>query len=144
MLIGKYFHNVDKKGRVFIPSKLKDDLGEDFIIAYALDDKPALFAYSMSEWDKLCERIDEYDPISQLTVDRTFYSDASEVALDSQGRVCIPASLREAAGLLESSEIIIIGARNHVEIWTVENWNAEQSKNPKAELISILKSKREK
>lgn len=120
MFIGEYNHNIDTKGRIIIPSKVRDQLGENFIITRGLDN--CLFVYTLSEWEKLVEKISKL-PLNRSEarqVSRFFLSAALECELDSQGRVNISSALIEYAGL--DKECTIIGVSNRLEIWNKEKW----------------------
>lgn len=122
MFMGEYQHNIDTKGRLIVPSKLREDLGDNFIVTRGLDG--CLFGYPKSEWEKLEEKLEEI-PLTKKdarTFVRFFYSAATECEVDKQGRVNIPASLRNHAKLEKSC--IIIGVSNRIEIWDETNWQA--------------------
>ena len=107
MFIGEYEHNVDAKGRVIMPSKLREDIGDKFIITKGLDG--CLFAYSQTEWTNFEEKLKAL-PLAQKNARnfvRFFLSGAVECEIDKQGRFLIPANLREHATL--DKEIVIIG-----------------------------------
>lgn len=121
MLIGEYRHTLDTKGRVIIPSKFRDELKDNFIITKGLDN--CLFIYPQSEWIKIENKLKEL-PLTNRDVRsfvRTFYSGAIDESLDKQGRVVIPQSLREHAGI--EKDVVIIGVSTRVEIWSTENWD---------------------
>lgn len=121
MLIGEYSHSVDDKGRINIPSKFRNDLGENFIITKGLDN--CLFVYPFAEWKVLEERIKEL-PLSQSRdLQRFFFSGACEAEIDKQGRVVIPLNLREYAGI--SRDVVISGASFRAEIWNKENYEKQ-------------------
>lgn len=122
MFMGEYQHNIDTKGRLIVPSKLREDLGDNFIVTRGLDG--CLFGYPKSEWEKLEEKLEEI-PLTKKdarTFVRFFYSAATECEVDKQGRINIPASLRNHAKLEKSC--IIIGVSNRIEIWDETNWQA--------------------
>ena len=118
MLIGEYYHNIDAKGRVSIPSKFRDDLGGSFVLSRGLDN--CLYAYSASEWNNFKDELLAMHGQSAQKIRRFFFSGATECEIDSQGRVLIPPSFREYAGLLK--EVVIVGVSNRAEIWKKENW----------------------
>ncbi|MBQ2932154.1 MAG: division/cell wall cluster transcriptional repressor MraZ [Clostridia bacterium] len=118
MLIGEYYHNLDTKGRVSIPSKFRDDLGGTFVLSKGLDD--CLYAYSVMEWEGFQRDLLELRGKDAQKVRRFFFSGASECEIDSQGRVVIPPVFREYAGL--KKELVIIGNSNRAEIWDKEKW----------------------
>jgi len=121
MFIGEYQHTLDNKGRVTMPSKFRDDLGEKFVITKGLDS--CLFVYPMSEWKTIQEKLKTL-PLTNRDARafvRFFFSGASESSLDKQGRVLIPANLREHSRL--EKEAVIIGVATRLEIWSKDSWN---------------------
>lgn len=122
MLIGEFQHNIDAKGRVIVPAKLRDELGEKFIVTRGMDG--CLFGYPLSEWAILEEKLKEM-PLAKKdarTFVRFFYSAATECEVDKQGRINIPATLRTHAKLEKGC--VIIGVSNRIEIWDEERWTA--------------------
>ena len=125
MFIGEYEHNVDVKGRVIMPAKLREDIGDKFIITKGLDG--CLFAYSQSEWANFEEKLKSL-PLAQKNARnfvRFFLSGAVECEIDKQGRFLIPSNLREHASL--DKEIVIIGVGTRLEIWNRELWTTYSS-----------------
>lgn len=120
MLFGEFQHNIDQKGRVIIPSRFRDDFGEQFIITKGLDN--CLCAYSMDEWRILENKIRELPSTKARDLQRFFFSSAFEAIADKQGRVVIPPNLRSYAKL--EKDIVIIGASNRAEIWNKSAWDA--------------------
>ncbi|MFI3326087.1 MAG: division/cell wall cluster transcriptional repressor MraZ [Clostridia bacterium] len=118
MLYGEYQHNMDLKGRVTVPSKFRDDLGDKFFVCKGLDD--CLFLLSESKWQEMVEKVAAM-PVSQTrNIQRYFFSGASDIEPDKQGRILIPQTLREYAGL--SKEITVIGTGTRAEIWDTAKW----------------------
>lgn len=120
MLLGEYTHTLDLKGRIIIPSKFREDLGESFIVTKGLDG--CLFAYSKGEWEKFELKLKTLPMTNVATRNfiRFFFSGATECELDKQGRITLPQNLREYASL--TKDICIIGVSSRVEIWNKENW----------------------
>ncbi len=121
MLMGEYQHSIDAKGRIIVPSKLREQLGEKFVVTRGLDG--CLFGYPLSEWAKLEGKLDEM-PLSKKdarTFVRFFYSAATECEIDKQGRINIPNTLKNHADLTKNC--VIIGVSNRIEIWDEERWN---------------------
>ena len=125
LFIGEYEHSVDAKGRVIMPVKLREDIGEKFIITKGLDG--CLFAYSITEWTNFEEKLKTLPLTNKNARDfvRFFLSGAVECEIDKQGRFLIPGNLREYA-ILEK-EIIIIGVGTRIEIWNKEEWKKYSS-----------------
>ena len=125
MFIGEYEHSVDAKGRVIMPVKLREDIGEKFIVTKGLDG--CLFAYSISEWTNFEEKLKTLPLTNKNARDfvRFFLSGAVECEIDKQGRFLIPGNLRTYAML--EKEIIIIGVGTRIEIWNKEEWKKYSS-----------------
>lgn len=120
MFIGEYRHNIDNKGRLIIPSKLRDELGEQFILTRGLD--RCLFGYPMSEWSNLEAKLNEMSLAKKdaRTFLRFFYSSATDCELDKQGRINIPSTLRSYADL--EKWCTVVGVSNRIEIWDETRW----------------------
>ena len=136
MLYGGYDHNVDKKGRVFIPAKFRDDLGETFIICRGISGKRCLCVYPFSEWEKLVAKISELPSSQASGIKRFIFDGAFNVEFDAQGRILIPSSLREYAQLDTTAHII--GVDTNLEIWNNELWAAENSEYTPESIASIV------
>lgn len=124
MLIGEYEHSLDTKGRIIMPAKLRDDIGECFIITKGLDG--CLFIFSQKEWLNFETKLKEL-PLSDKNARnfvRFFLSGATECELDKQGRFLIPSNLRDAAEL--EKETIIIGVGTRIEIWDKGKWEKSE------------------
>ncbi|MBQ5764656.1 MAG: division/cell wall cluster transcriptional repressor MraZ [Clostridia bacterium] len=124
MFFGEYQHNVDKKGRAFIPSKFREELGESFMICRSIDSRPCLRVYSAEQWAVLDEKLRAL-PARAGDFKRKIYSSATSLECDSQGRILIPVKLREFAGL--GGEASFIGMSDFFEVWNPDNWNNEDS-----------------
>lgn len=136
MLFGGYRHTIDKKGRVFIPSKLKEGLGDNFIICRGIYGQRCLCVYSTDEWEKLVARIDTLPSSKAGTVKRFLYEGAFSVEYDTQGRILIPPQLREYAKLESSAHII--GMSTNIEIWSADIWDEEKQKYTPESVASIM------
>lgn len=134
--MGEYQHSVDAKGRLIIPSKFREELGSTFVITRGLDN--CLFGYPMDEWRKLEEKLKQL-PMTKKDARafaRFFFSGATEVEIDKQGRINIPTPLSTYAKL--EKECIVLGVSSKIEIWAKEAWEsyfneAEESFNDIAE-----------
>ena len=135
MLYGGYQHSVDKKGRVFIPSKFREELGEGFIVCRGIYGKRCLCVYSADQWDKLVEKIGTLPSTKASAVKRFLYDGAFNVEFDSQGRILIPAALREYAQL--ENEAHIIGMDTNLEIWSNALW-AEENDTYNPESVAAI------
>lgn len=122
MFMGEYNHTVDAKGRLIIPSKFRESLGETFVVTKGMDG--CLFVYDNQEW-KLFEEKLKTLPLTNKEARkfvRFFLAGAAEVEVDKQGRILLPLGLREYAGL--EKDVVLIGVGGRVEIWSRERYEA--------------------
>ncbi|ERK30828.1 MULTISPECIES: division/cell wall cluster transcriptional repressor MraZ [Clostridium] len=127
MFIGEYNHGLDAKNRMIIPSKLREELGNKFILTKGLDG--CLYAYPLNEWKILEEKLKSL-PLTNKDARafvRFFFSGATEIELDKQGRGLIPQNLLEYAKI--EKEIVSIGVLTRVEIWSKDKWNEYNDEN---------------
>ena len=125
MFIGEYEHSVDTKGRLIMPAKLREEIGDKFVVTKGLDG--CLFAYSQTEWTAFEEKLKSL-PISNKNArdfTRFFLSGAIECEIDKQGRFLITSNLREFAGL--EKDVVIIGVNTRIEIWSKDKWKRYSS-----------------
>lgn len=125
MLIGEYEHSLDAKGRVIMPAKLREDMGEKFILTKGLDG--CLFGFSQNEWANFEEKLKTLPLTNKNARDfvRFFLSGATECEMDKQGRFLVASNLREYAGM--DKEIVVIGVGNRIEMWNKEKWTIHNS-----------------
>ena len=125
MLIGEYEHSVDAKGRPIMPTKLREDIGENFIVTKGLDG--SLFGFSQNEWNNFQEKLKSLPLTNKNARDfvRLFLSGAIECELDKQGRFLLTGNLREYAHL--EKEVAIIGVGTRIEIWNKDKWKEYNS-----------------
>ena len=116
-MTGQYAHNIDAKGRLFIPAKLREELGTTFHVAIGQDH--CLSVYSEESWAAFEERLKTMS-YSQIKAPRIVFANAAECEPDAQGRILIPAALRSYADL--KKEVVVIGSFDRVEIWNAERW----------------------
>lgn len=122
MLLGEFQHNIDAKGRIIIPAKFRQDLGNKFVITRGMDG--CLFGYPMSEWKKVEDKIDSLS-VNKRDVrafTRFFFSAAVECEFDKQGRVNIPSILRNFAKI--EKKCVVVGVSNRIEVWSEPAWHA--------------------
>ena len=121
MFMGEYHHNIDDKNRLIIPSKFRDELGEEFIITRGID--ACLFVYSKSSWQKIVDKLETlpFTKKDARNFNRFFLSGATAVELDKQGRASISQTLTNYAAL--DKECVVIGVGDRLEIWAKENWD---------------------
>jgi len=120
---GRYEHAIDDKGRLSIPARFREILAkhrQDGFILTTFDS--CLVAYPLQEWHRLEEKIRPQSSFQREVLDflRLFYSNATEVTLDNQGRILIPPELRRQAAL--QRDVVIVGVLNRIEIWDKERW----------------------
>lgn len=120
MFMGEYNHTVDPKGRLIVPSKFREQLGNEFVVTKGLDG--CLFVYPNEEWQNIEEK---FRNISMTSKDarkfsRFFFAGAASCELDKQGRILLPSVLREYADL--EKEVVLVGVLSRVEIWSKERW----------------------
>jgi len=133
-LFGKYKHALDAKGRLFVPSKLKEELGEAFYVTLGLDH--CLSVYTQTGWDGILEKYNAL-PISQQRKMRFLFANACRCEPDKQGRFLLPVELREYAGLKQ--DVTFIGQGGHAEIWDSEKYDAlEQEQLTPENLLGIM------
>ncbi len=119
MLMGTFAHNMDIKGRMNFPTKLRELLGDEFIITKGLDG--CLFVYSKEGFEELAEKIRKVPLSKGRELQRFFMAGACEVEADKQGRILIPQQLRDYANL--DKDVVVIGASTRAEIWDKEKWD---------------------
>ena len=119
MLIGTYNQSMDPKGRLSFPSKLREALGERFIVTKGIDG--CLFVYSIETFEKKAEKIRSLPMAKARTLQRSFMAWACEAEPDKQGRILIPQALRQAAQL--DKEIVVAGVCDRCEIWDKQKWD---------------------
>lgn len=118
--MGEFQHGVDTKGRLFIPAKLREGLGERFVVTKGLEN--CLFVFPPAEWESFGAKLKELPMASGAAraFTRLLFSGATEVEPDAQGRILLPSTLREYAGL--EKEAVIVGVSSRVEIWSQPRW----------------------
>lgn len=137
MLIGEYHHNIDEKGRIILPAKLRYDLGEEFFVTRGLE--KCLFVYPKTEWDKITDQLKTlpFTKKDARSFARFFLSGATATVFDKQGRINITSPLVSYAEL--KKECIIIGVGERLEIWDKEEWNNFYNTN-KEEMSNIAEN----
>ena len=118
-MTGQYAHNIDAKGRLFIPARLREELGQTFHVTIGLDH--CLSIYSDENWNVLVEKIHEM-PYNKARGLRVLSANAVDCEPDAQGRILIPANLRTFAEL--QKDVTVIGQLDHAEIWNSDKWRA--------------------
>lgn len=137
MLNGTFYQSMDVKGRMSFPTKLREIVGESFVITKGLSG--CLFVYSLEDFEKLAQKLSDMPMSKALTVQRFFMASSTTVEADKQGRVLVPQSLREYAGL--EKEIVVAGVSDRAEIWDKAKWdefNAQISEESVMEALEGL------
>lgn len=120
MFMGEYNHTIDAKGRLIVPSKFREQLGSEFVVTKGLDG--CLFVYSNEEWQRI-ETTFREKPLTSKDARkflRFFFAGAATCEVDKQGRILLPANLREYAGI--DKDVVSVGVLSRVEIWSKERW----------------------
>ncbi|MFW6074546.1 MAG: division/cell wall cluster transcriptional repressor MraZ [Chloroflexota bacterium] len=124
MFLGRFDHNLDAKGRLALPARYRDRLADGVVVTRGFD--PCLLIYPMDAWMPLAERVSQLsisDPdVRQLR--RMLFAEATDLQLDRQGRILLPAGLRDYAGL--DREAVVVGMHTFIEIWSPEQWGSER------------------
>ena len=118
-MTGEYQHTLDSKGRLSIPARLREDLGNVFYVTLSMD--KCLSAYSSESWDAFTEKVNEMPYVKQRKM-RPLFAYAAKCEVDAQGRILIPQNLRDYAGLTKN--VAVVGCNNHAEFWDSDSWNA--------------------
>ncbi len=131
---GKHIHGVDAKGRIIVPVKFREKLGERFIVTLGAD--CCLSLYPLDEWDKLLDKMDQNLPgTDEGRYLLTYLSgNAEEVEMDKQGRVLIPQELRDEVGI--TKDIISVGTLEKVKVFSMEAWEEYNKKQMSREDIA--------
>lgn len=125
MFMGEYNHTIDAKGRLIIPSKFRETLGDEFVVTKGLDG--CLFVYDNNEWSAFEEKLKSL-PLTNKDARqfvRFFLAGATLAEVDKQGRILVPANLRQFAGL--EKEVVLVGVASRVEIWSKAKWEETAS-----------------
>ena len=120
MFMGEYSHSIDEKGRLIIPSRFREELGSSFILTRGMDG--CLCVYPQGEWQVLEDKLKSL-PLTNKNarqITRFLVSGAAACELDKQGRILVPAALREYAGL--DKEVVLTGNLERIEIWDKDRW----------------------
>ena len=135
MFMGEYSHTLDTKGRLTVPAKFREALGDRCVIARSLDQ--CLCIYAMEDWEKFVARLADipYNVRKQRQLVRYFLSGANETEIDRQGRILIPSNLREAAGI--DKEVVLAGVGSRIEVWSKEIWEQALTEDELTEINGI-------
>lgn len=128
---GEYEHTLDAKGRLSIPVRLREELGNVFYVTLSMD--KCLSAYSAESWQAFSDKVNAMPYVKQRKM-RPLFAYAAKCELDAQGRILIPQNLRDFAGLTKN--VTIVGCNNHAEFWDSDNWKAVYIEETKPENIA--------
>lgn len=134
-LVGEYYHTLDAKNRVFIPSKHRDILGENFMITRKIGEK-CLAVYSSEEWEKFSEKLTQFPDSVVNKLKRFLYSKTIMVTPDAQGRIMLTPSLVEYANI--EKNVAIIGCGDHAQIWAEGAWHEDEENLDTEEMQELL------
>lgn len=122
MFLGEYEHNVDAKGRIAIPAKFRDDLTDGLVVTRGFDQN--LLLYPAAAWREVADKVNSL-PMGQpatRNLRRLLFASAADLEMDKQGRILLPANLREYAGI--DAEAVVAGMDSFIEIWSRDRWQA--------------------
>jgi MraZ protein len=137
MIGGEFKHNLDAKNRIFIPAKMRDELGETFIVAKNIREK-CLKIYSRTEWDKYIKPLTEQSRKLVDKVLRYLSSSSAEVTPDAQGRIVLPKELISYAEIQRN--VVVVGCYDCAEIWAEESYNKLKEEEDIEEMLAELES----
>ena len=123
-MTGQYQHNIDSKGRLSFPARLREELGDTFYVAMGVDG--CLTVYSDDSWARLTEKFESL-PYTKTRSMRVLFANATKCEPDAQGRILLPGKLREYANL--KRDVVVIGLSNRAEIWDADAWAAIEAEN---------------
>ena len=133
-MYGKYEHTIDAKGRVFIPSKLREKLGKEFFVTISFEN--CLTIYSLDRWRKAEEKLEGLSQTEQMDL-RPLFSNAAPVELDAQGRIALTQNLRNKVGI--ERDVTIVGTGLYVQIWDSETYKrVEEGEMDRENLKSVI------
>ena len=132
-MTGQYAHTIDAKGRLFIPAKLREELGGTFHVTIGQDH--CLSVYSDDSWNTVMDKLKtmNYSDVKRL---RPMFALAADCEPDAQGRILLPQKLRAYAGL--DKDVVIIGVSNRAEIWNAERWAALEAEELNPENLAAV------
>jgi MraZ protein len=122
MFMGEYNHTIDAKGRLIVPTKFREQLGEAFVITKGNDG--CLAIYTNEAWETFLGKIQTLPANNHIrTYVRNIVGSSLEVVTDKQGRILVPGNLREHAGL--DKDVVLVGVIDKIEVWDKERWQAQ-------------------
>ena len=138
MFMGEYNHTIDAKGRLIVPSKFRDVLGDEFVVTKGLDG--CLFVYDNDEWQKFEEKLTALPLTSKNAREfvRFFHAGAANVEVDKQGRILLPGNLRTFGNL--EKDVVLVGVGSRIEIWSKDRWDQEGDGNNMEDIAEQMES----
>lgn len=138
MFMSEYNHTVDTKGRLIVPSKFREQLGDEFVVTKGMDG--CLFVYANEDWTAFEQKLTSLPLINKEArkFARFFLAGAAQVEVDKQGRILLPANLREFAGL--EKDVVLVGVGSRIEIWSRENWENMNADSDMDDIAATMES----
>ena len=136
-MTGTFEHTIDGKNRMFMPARLREEIGDSFHLAIGTDDY--LTIYPQKAWDELCQRSEELEDEEDRETMEVFFSKAYRCVVDAQNRIVIPADLREYAHL--ERDVVVVGANTVARIWNAQRWAEKVSANMNSQRMKNLNRK---
>lgn len=136
MFMCEYSHTVDTKGRLIVPAKFREVLGDAFVICKGLDH--CLYIYSNEDWEAFANQLSSLPLTNKAAREfvRFFLSGASQVEVDKLGRILVPSSLRSFAGL--DKDVVLAGVGHRIEVWSKEKWEGESGSGDMDEIAETM------
>ena len=138
MFMSEYNHTVDTKGRLIVPSKFREQLGDEFVVTKGMDG--CLFVYANDDWSAFEQKLTSLPLINKEArkFARFFLAGAAQVEVDKQGRIVLPANLRQFAGL--EKDVVLVGVGSRIEIWSRENWENMDADSDMDDIAATMES----
>lgn len=138
MFMSEYNHTIDTKGRLIVPSKFRDQLGDEFVVTKGMDG--CLFVYANEDWNAFEQKLTSLPLINKEArkFARFFLAGAAQVEVDKQGRILLPSNLRDFAGL--EKDVVLVGVGSRIEIWSRENWENMDADSDMDDIAATMES----
>lgn len=138
MFMSEYNHTIDTKGRLIVPSKFRDQLGDEFVVTKGMDG--CLFVYANEDWSAFEQKLTSLPLINKEArkFARFFLAGAAQVEVDKQGRILLPSNLRDFAGL--EKDVVLVGVGSRIEIWSKENWENMDADSNMDDIAATMES----
>jgi len=138
MFMSEYNHTIDTKGRLIVPSKFREQLGDEFVVTKGMDG--CLFVYANDDWSAFEQKLTSLPLINKEArkFARFFLAGAAQVEVDKQGRILLPTNLRQFAGL--EKDVVLVGVGSRIEIWSRENWENMDADSDMDDIAATMES----